>query len=668
MKILQINKFLYSKGGAETYLLALIDLLTKNGHQVIGFSQKNNKNIPISGSEFFVEEIKLDKFYFKNILKIGRVFWSLEAKKNIKKLIAKEQIDIVHLHNIYHQISPSILKPLRTAGLPIVMTVHDFKLINPNYTLWATKNRSSSKSVLAKILMAAEFLLHQSLRVYKKNVDLFIVPSEFVRHKLITAGFDVNKIIVLPHFVATTIPDNKLAEKNYIVCFGRLDESKGLDVLIRAFAQIDTTTTLKIIGSGPHYKNLTALAATLNIADKIEFIPHCQKKDLELLIAQSLFTVFPSLVHETFGLGIIESYLLGKPVIATSVGAYTENVMDKITGLLVTPDNITDLSQALKTLISDPQLRQTMGQSAKEKVATKFTTKQHIDKLTTIYKSLINKSSAEKTHYNLEKKYATQIINTPIGVARNLIIAKAYNDINKLVNTYRPGGIRGHSQSTYQMLTRLVSKTDKILDYGCGGGELVGLLHHDGYQASGFDVSSEVVAYASLKQNLPHQFITGDLTQVTEKYDLIVMDNVIEHIAPDEITDTLNNLKNILTEQGQLLIITPHRFSGPHDISGHFLKLGSPAQGLHLKEFDVHELVTDITKCHYSSMTSYLFNPRLLEKLHLHVLPHKLWLSKSLYLEKIFNYAFFQKFLKLNKILTKVIIAIMFPTIIIAKK
>ena len=135
MKVLQINKFFYPRGGAETYLLSLISLLQKNGQPVIGFSQSNKNNLKIAGEEFFIDEIQLDKFYLKNIFKIGRIFWSFQAKKNIKKLINQENADLVHLHNIYHQISPSILPAIKKAGLPIVMTVHDFKLIDPHSTL-----------------------------------------------------------------------------------------------------------------------------------------------------------------------------------------------------------------------------------------------------------------------------------------------------------------------------------------------------------------------------------------------------------------------------------------------------------------------------------------------------------------------------------------------------
>jgi len=668
MKILQINKFFYHKGGTETYLFSLIWQLQKAGHSIVGFSQKNKNNIDIAGSELFIDEINLDKFYFNNIFKIGRIFWSLSAKKNITKLINQEKIDLVHIHNIYHQISPSILPVIKKAGIPIVMTVHDFKLISPHYTLGATKNLPHLKPLLARALMFLEYAFHKSIKIYKKNVDLFIAPSEFVRRKLITAGFEANKIIVLPHFIEQ---DNKIKnseEKNYIVCFGRLDKSKGVDILIKAWAQIKSELTLKIIGSGPDENNLKQLARDLEIENKIEFIPHCHKPDLESIIAQSWFTVFPSLVHETFGLGVIESYFQGKPVIATKVGAFTENVIENKTGLLVAPANIMALKNALEKMISDIDLRKSMGQSAKAMAQNKFTPQIHLNKINDIYNSVVEKSTAKKNHYAKEKKYAQEIMATTKGEARNQIIAQAYDEINDLVNNYQVNGIRGHYKSTFNLIASLASKNDQILDYGCGGGELVAQLNNYGYKAQGFDVASDTVETAKIKTGLNDKFITGDLNKITNQYDLIVMDNVIEHIAPDEIKDILNKLKNILKNNGQLLIITPHRFSGPHDISGHFLKLGAKARGLHLKEFDLKGLVREVKECNYNSVSGYLVNPRLTEKIRIRLKPNKLWLKKSLVLEKLFNFKICNWILKINKTLTKILIAGMFPTIIIAKK
>lgn len=405
MKILQINKFFYPKGGAETYLFALVDLLQKNGHEISAFSQKNDGNMKIKGTEFFLPEIKLDKFYLKNIFKIGRIFWSLTARKNIAALIKQKKFDLVHIHNIYHQLSPSFLPILKKAGLPIVMTVHDFKLINPFYTLWAVKNHRLTKNIPAKILMWAEYFFHKSIGVYQKNIDLFIAPSAFVKNELIKSGFDSNKIIVLPHFVESETGlllrqladrnDDNSQEKNYIVSFGRLDASKGFDLLLEALAQIKSDVNLKIIGSGPQAQTLAEKARDLKISHRVEFLSQCDKMQLEKIIAPSLFAVFPSLVHETFGLGVIESYLLGKPVVASRVGAFTE-IVSQETGLLFEPGSVNDLQRALETLIANRDLRTTMGQNAQVLAKQKFSSQKHLAEITGLYQSLIDSAKTRK--------------------------------------------------------------------------------------------------------------------------------------------------------------------------------------------------------------------------------------------------------------------------------
>jgi len=153
MKILLANKFLYPKGGAETYLFSLEKLLVENGHEVIYFSQANPKNIKCAQAKYFVPDLELSRFSFKSLIRLGRIFWSFKAAKNFKRLLENEQPDIVHLHNIYHQLSPSIIKTAKRAGLPVVMTVHDFKLITPGYTLHADNKKRFHKNSLAVHLL-----------------------------------------------------------------------------------------------------------------------------------------------------------------------------------------------------------------------------------------------------------------------------------------------------------------------------------------------------------------------------------------------------------------------------------------------------------------------------------------------------------------------------------
>jgi len=118
MKILQVNKFFRQQGGTETYLFGLIDLLKNKGHRVLVFSQSNKDNLPSDCEKYFIENIDLSRFSYQSALRIGRMFWSFRAAKLTKKMIRENRPDIVHIHNIYHQISPSILPVLeRLASL-----------------------------------------------------------------------------------------------------------------------------------------------------------------------------------------------------------------------------------------------------------------------------------------------------------------------------------------------------------------------------------------------------------------------------------------------------------------------------------------------------------------------------------------------------------------------
>jgi glycosyltransferase involved in cell wall biosynthesis len=389
MKILHINKFLYPRGGAETYLLALSQLQREHNDEVIYFSQHHPDNIACEQAKYFLPNLELGSFSFGSVFKIGRMFWSRQAARAIKQLLIDEKPDIVHIHNIYHQISPSILPIIKRAGIPIVMTVHDFKLITPNYTLRADNKHITHRHPIAHLIMSLEFYFHRLLNIYAKHVDYFIAPSNFVKTQLVKHGFDHTKIGVVPHFVTTDNEALPVAEK-YILSFGRLDESKGFDTLIRAYATIATTLPLVIAGAGPEGPRLRKLTVELGLKDRVKFVGKKSVAEIKELIGQSLCTIFPSRVHETFGLGVIESYAHGKPVIATRAGAFSETVEEGASGLLYTVDDTTQLAQHIQHLIKNPALRQQMGARGQTLVRSRYNPENHYRHIQEIYDKAIN--------------------------------------------------------------------------------------------------------------------------------------------------------------------------------------------------------------------------------------------------------------------------------------
>jgi glycosyltransferase involved in cell wall biosynthesis len=212
MRILQVNKFHYNRGGADKYYLSLIKNLEQDGHQVAAFSMYHPKNSASLYAKYFVSRLSFNEGGLIDILKTpGRMIYSLEAKRKFKNLVKDFKPEIIHIHNIYHQISPSILDIAAKFKIPVVMHLHDYKLICPNYQLFvggetceACKPHkyfncyrkqcfkgSKSKSMLATLEM---FIHHRLLKIYEKNIHTFIAPSDFMKQKLVEFGWNINKI------------------------------------------------------------------------------------------------------------------------------------------------------------------------------------------------------------------------------------------------------------------------------------------------------------------------------------------------------------------------------------------------------------------------------------------------------------------------------------------
>ena len=397
MRILQINKFLYQKGGTETYLLSLIKLLEDNDHEVVCFSQKNQNNPVRPEEKYFMDELDLSRFSFNSLIKLPRIFWSFKAARRIKKLISQERPELVHLHNIYHQLSPSILPAIKKFHLPVVMTVHDFKLITPEYTLRADGQKPPHKgSRLIQKILNAEFRFHRWLDIYQRNIDLFITPSQFVKDQLMRAGFEEDKIKVIPHFLPAEffpkLNNYSVQAGGYLFAYGRLDESKGFSDLLHALKELPIRgIKLKIAGNGPEEKKLKELIAELSLGQQVEFLGHQSKSEIIKLIKNSSVVINPSRVHETFGLAVLEAMALGKPVIATKTGAIPELIDNGRNGLLYEAGDIGELKEQLIKLLSDPKLSQQLAKEARAKAVKFKNPEKHLKLLLDAYQTAIKK-------------------------------------------------------------------------------------------------------------------------------------------------------------------------------------------------------------------------------------------------------------------------------------
>jgi len=415
VKILQINKFYHQKGksgGTGRYLLSLIDLLKKHNHQIQVFAMKDKNCLPSIYSPYFVEEQDFSqlKLSSKIILKGIKFIYSFEAKKKIEKLIKIERPDLAHLHNIYHHITPSILPVLKRYNIPVVQTLHDFHLISPNYNLYSEKSgiheecshgkywkaivhkcikNSRSASALSTIKMYFEKIT----KIYTKNVDMFISPSQFLMNKYIKNGFPSDKICFLRHFVELSEYKPKFSPGKYILFFGRLHAQKGVKTLIEAVSELPDVS-LKIVGSGKEEKNLLELIAKKNTRN-IEFLGAKYGEELKNIIRNSAFVVIPSVWYENAPFVALEAFALGKPVIASNLGGLPEIVKHKNTGLLFKAGDAEDLREKILSLSLYPCLIRTMGVQARLFVEKNFSPEKHYQDLMNIYKEALQRAQGK---------------------------------------------------------------------------------------------------------------------------------------------------------------------------------------------------------------------------------------------------------------------------------
>jgi glycosyltransferase involved in cell wall biosynthesis len=397
MRILLVNKFLHHVGGAETVFFDEWRLLEAAGQEIIPFGMAHPENINSPYARYWVPPIDYQRpspAHMRNLIHSG------EAARQMARLVEDTRPDIAHLHNIYHQLSPSILPVLSKAGIPVVMTVHDYKLICPNYRLFtqnqpctrcvaghpaqALRFRCQKSSRLASAMVALETTLHRRQKVYHL-VDRYLAPSQFVQEMLVCGGFPAQKIQVLPHAVgaapaaepvSSTLPAGK-----FVLFAGRLEPEKGLEILLAAATRLPDIPFV-LAGSGSLSSQLPMVANVTNLGK-------LSPGQLETVRRQAALAVMPVIWYEVFGLSALEAMRSGLPVVATDIGALPELVQHEHTGLLVPPDDVDALAAAIHRLWHDEHLAHRLGQAAQQWVRTQFRPDQHLATLLGCYCGLL---------------------------------------------------------------------------------------------------------------------------------------------------------------------------------------------------------------------------------------------------------------------------------------
>ncbi len=413
MKVLLVNNFYYNRGGDCTYLFSLKKVLEEKGHKVVVFSMHHPLNFESEYSKYFVgyinyvEEVKR-KGLFSGIKVLSRTVYSVEAKRNLERLIEKEKPDVAHLQNIHHHITPSIFYPLKKHNIPIVWTLHDYTIICPNTSFlsrgkicekckkikyfWPPIIRCKKSSFLASTVAVIENMTHRLMRVYDL-VDVFIAPSKFLKNKFIEYGFKENKLLCLNYSVDIDQGDNNIVPENYYLYVGRISEEKGIKTLIDAAVKASErgdTGNLKIVGDGPLKEAMVSYANSKDKGKTIEFLGHKSHDEVIELIKSSRFVVVPSEWYENFPFSILEAFACGKPVIGSRIGDIPELVKENETGLTFEMGDSDDLSSKIEYLENHPDRAIEIGTNAGVFVRQELDAKTHYHKLMEVYQKILD--------------------------------------------------------------------------------------------------------------------------------------------------------------------------------------------------------------------------------------------------------------------------------------
>lgn len=365
MKVLLIDVYNYNKGGAETVCFNTGKMLENHGHKVIYFTLKWAENKPSPYSKYFPESKETRRGPLKQVKNMVNYFYHFEAAKKIEQLILIEKPDIAHIHLMWGQITPSIFPVLRKYDIPILFTVHDYRIVCPAYTFRNGKGQICEEcqgkyfykcfthtcckgSKFLSAVMTAEQYFRNFFFNPAQFIDGFIYVSNFakeIQEKYMPAT--KNKPNITLYNFSTSIDEQgkNITKDKYFLFFGRLSYEKGLKTLLSAFKDIPKCK-LKVVGIGPKEDELKNYTLK-NDMQNIEFLGYKQGEELNNLVKNAFFVVVPSEWYENNPMTIIEAYSVGTPVIGAKIGGIPEIVVNGKTGFQFTTADVEELKAVI---------------------------------------------------------------------------------------------------------------------------------------------------------------------------------------------------------------------------------------------------------------------------------------------------------------------------------
>lgn len=407
VRVLLVNKFFYPRAGAETSFLQTRRLLLDRGHEVIDFAMQHEANLPSPYAAFFARSRSYDNGnpIARRAVDAASTVYSPSARRALSKLLDVHRPDVAHLHNIYHQLTLSVVDELAERQIPTVLTLHDWKIACPAYTLFtegqpcrrcpsgtvvnAVRHRCVKSSTSASAIAATEAWLARRRGSYGK-VQRFIAPSRFAMDVAALGGVAKGRVAHVPNF----LPDTEMNIDTPIgdagprfVYAGRLEETKGLRNLLQAFSRVEAPASLRIAGHGPLESEVRAAASR---DSRIRYLGMLSRTELYEELDAARAAVLPSLYEDNGPLIILEAQARATAMIVTDRGGPPEFVRHEETGLVIDPERIEDLAAAIQRLALDAELARRLGAEARERVRREHSAARHYGLLTREYENALS--------------------------------------------------------------------------------------------------------------------------------------------------------------------------------------------------------------------------------------------------------------------------------------
>jgi glycosyltransferase involved in cell wall biosynthesis len=387
LRVLVVHNRYREPGGEDAVVAAETALLRAHGHTVVEYRDDNRRAEGLG-----------------TVAAATQAVWSRPSQRRLADLLRAQPVDIAHFHNTFFLISPSAYHACRAAGVPVVQTLHNYRLACPAATFYragrpcedclgrvpwpgvlhACYRGSRAQTALVAVTVTA----HRLLGTWRSAVELYVASTDFQRSKLVAAGLPEDRVVVKPHFVDPD-PGASPGAGDYALYVGRLGAEKGVGTLLDAWAQLPDVP-LKIAGDGPQ-ADLVRRHLSKQPDANVEWLSRISRNTVWALLRQARFLVFPSDCYETFGIAIVEAFACGVPVIAARHGAMAELVADDGNGLLFAPGDAFDLARIVRQAWSDRATTARLGRAARAEYEARYTAPRNYTILSEYYARVLER-------------------------------------------------------------------------------------------------------------------------------------------------------------------------------------------------------------------------------------------------------------------------------------